>query len=235
MSLCSYPSRMHDICQCESSGCQAKGGIRLDTRTIQKHRCKDQLRIFKKAKTDSERALEEQLDRVSHHLSKFTLTADSPAQTTSTTDDLCHQLTSLSLNSKSNEALSMKDAKADNEHDPPSRSSTIQDVLAHMNNIKAATTALQRNTASAFKNSVDVSHFTLDPLLLDCYSLQASLSKVTLKAAPVTAMKEGVSKILSKVQVQLEAQKFELAKKQKLVAAPVYLTGKAFIEFIYNI
>jgi hypothetical protein len=288
---------MRDICQCESHGCKAKGGIQLDTRTIQKHRCKDQLQIFKNAKVDSEHALDERLDHISNHLSisqlmdspaqttgttndlchqianlsisKSPLSAltdspaqtssttnnlcqqianltfskspltNSPAQTSSTTNDLCHQLNNLRLNS--NEAPSTKDHHSKTPPVHPSESqrrSTIQDVLTHLSDIWASATALQRNTDSAFKNSVKVSHFTLDSLLLDCYSLQTSLSKVTLKAAPVTLMKEDISEILSKVQVQLEATKSELAKKEKLAprpAAPVYFTGMQFIKFIYNI
>ena len=308
---------MRDICRCESNGCQAKGGVQLDTRTIQKHRCKDQLQLFEIAKADSEHALEEQLHHISLHLSKFRLSdspaqttsttsdprdqianlslskfplMDSPAQSSSTTSDLCHQLANLSL-SKSpltdspaqsssttidlchqlanlslsklpltdspaqsssttndlcykptnlspnlNEASSTKDRYSTTPS--PSQHSAIQDVLTHLSNIEAAATALQCNTASAFNNSINVSYSTLDPLLIDCYSLQASLSKVTLKAAPVTAMKEDISEILSKVKVQLEVAKSELVKKQKLAprpAAPVYLTGMAFIEFIYDI
>jgi iron-sulfur cluster repair protein YtfE (RIC family) len=111
----------------------------------------------------------------------------------------------------------------------PSQLSAIRDTLTHLSDIEAAATALQRNTAS-FKNNINVSHSTLDSLLLNCYSLQASLSKVTLKAAPVTAVKEDVSEVLSKVKVQLEALKSELVKKQKLerqpaASAPVYPTG----------
>jgi hypothetical protein len=225
---------MRDICQCESNGCQAKGGVQLDTRTIQKHRCKDQLRIFENARADSEHALEEQVDHISHHLSNLQLTnsrSHSPAQTTSTTNDLCHQLTNLSLNS--NEAPSTKD-HCSKTSTSPSQRSTIQDVLTHLSSVEAAAAAL-RNNSSASKN---VSHPTLDSLLRECYSLQSSVSKVTLKAAPVTAKKEDISKILSTIQVQLEAQKSELLKKRKLAlrpAAPVYLTGMAFIGFVSNI
>jgi hypothetical protein len=228
---------MRDICKCESHGCKAKGGILLDSRTIQKHRCKDQLKIFENAKADSKHALDEQLDHISHLLSKSRL-LDSPAQTSSTTNDLCHQLADLSLNSN-NEAPSTKDHYSETLHPgPSSQRTTIGDVLTHLSDIGAAAAALQHDTASAFKNSVKVSHVTLDPLLVNCYSLQASLSKVTLKAAPVTLMKDNISEILSKVQVQLEATKSELVKKQKLAprpAAPVYPTGMRFIEFIYNI
>ena len=262
---------MRDICQCESNGCQTKGSVRLDTRTIQKHWQKDQLRIFEKAMADSEHALEEQLDHISLHLSKsqltdspttttndvchqianlslsefplmdspaqtssttndlcqqfndfrlssskFPITTHSPAQTSSTTNDLCQQLTNLSLNSG--------EVPSTNNH-----SSKIQDVLTRLSDVEATANALLHNTAS-LKNSTNMSHSSLDSLLLDCYRLQASLSKVTLKAAPVTAKKEDISEILSKVEVQLEALKSELVKKRKheQQPAPVYHTGMAF-------
>lgn len=259
---------MRDICQCESHGCKAKGGVQLDTRTIQKHRCKDQLQIFENAKANSEDALDKELDHIPNHLSKSRL-MDSPAQTSSTTNDLCHriadlsiaktpltdspaqsssssttndlchQLTNLSLNSNEAPSLATKDhySKTLPVHPSESHRSAIRNVLTHLSDIGAAATALQHNIASSLKNSIKVSHSTLDSLLLDCYSLQTSLSKVTLKAAPVTLTKEDISEILSKVQVQLESTKSELVKEKfaPRPAAPVYITGTRFIELIYSI
>ena len=55
-------TRMRSICQCESHGCQARGGVQLDARMAQNHRRKDQLQMFENAKAASERAVQEELD-----------------------------------------------------------------------------------------------------------------------------------------------------------------------------
>ncbi len=187
---------MRDVCQCESRGCRAQGGVQWDTRIIQKHRLEDQLKILEDAKADSERAVQEELDHISQHLAETTL-ADTPVHAAA--DDLCHRLSDLHLNPKSTSS------------ENPSRCSAIRDVVAHLSEIEAAIASLRLKVAENIgkAHSTNGSGFALDPLLCDCYRLQANLSKVTLKAAPVTAMKEGISQILLNIQVQLEAQKSE--------------------------
>lgn len=204
---------MRDVCQCKSHGCRAQGGVPLDTRTIQKHRLKDQLKIFENAKADSERAIQEQLDHISQHLAETTL-ADTPVHAAA--DDLCHRLSDLHLNSKSTSSKN------------PSRCSVIRDVVAHLNEIEAAAASLRLKVAEDIgkAHSTNSSGFALDPLLCGCYHLQANLSKVTLKATLVTAMKERIPQILLNVQVQLEAQKSERIKEHsKHTVATAYMTS----------
>jgi len=206
---------MRDVCQCESRGCRAQGGVQWDTRIIQKHRLEDQLKILEDAKADSERAVQEELDHISQHLTETTL-ADTPVHAAA--DDLCHRLSDLHLNPKSTSS-----------ENPSQRSAIrVRDVVAHLSEIEAAVASLRLKVAENIgkAHSTNGSGFALDPLLRDCYRLQANLSKVTLKAAPVTAMKEGISQILLNVQVQLEAQKSERVKEHsKHTAATAYTTG----------
>ena len=186
---------MRSICQCESHGCQARGGVQLDTRTVQNHRRKDQLLMFENARAASERTVQEELDCVSQHLAETTL-EDTPVQNTRTAaDDLCRQLSDLNLDSKS------ASLTADRSYSEiPSRNSAVRQVLAHLNTIEVAAAGLQQKITLAAKDLQGTNgRFALDHLLCDCYCLQADLTKVTLKAAPVTAMKEEISGLLTKI------------------------------------
>jgi hypothetical protein len=208
-------NRMRSVCECESHGCQARGGVQLDTRTIQNHRRKDQLLMFENAKAASERAVQEELDRVSQHLAETTL-GDTPVQNTrAAADNLCRQLSDLTLDSKSASSTTQDRSYSE----IPSRNSAVRQVLARLNEIEAATAGLQHKITSAADDLQGThstnAHFALDHLLRDCYSLQADLNKVILKAAPVTAMKEEISGHLTKIRVQLEAQKSEWHKRHK--------------------
>jgi hypothetical protein len=201
----------------------------LDTRTVQKHQRKDQLLMFENAKAASERAVQEELDRVSRHLAETTL-EDAPVQNTrAAADDLCRQLSDLNLASKSTSSSTTAPDRTHSEI--PSRNSAIRQVLAHLNKIEAAAAGLHHKITSASEDLQGTrthsanGRFALDHLLRDCYSLQADLSKVTLKAAPVTEMKEEISRLLTKIRVQLEAQKSEWRKEQKPSATVAYPTG----------
>ena len=123
---------MRDVCQCESRGCRAQGGVQWDTRIIQKHRLEDQLKILEDAKADSERAVQEELDHISQHLAETTL-ADTPVHAAA--DDLCHRLSDLHLNPKSTSS------------ENPSRRSAIRDVVAHLSEIEAAVASLRLKVA----------------------------------------------------------------------------------------
>lgn len=214
-------TRMRSVCQCESHGCQARGGVQLDARTARNHRRKDQLQMFEKAKAASERAVQEELDRISQHLVEITL-EDTPIQNTSAAaDDLCRQLSDLNLDSKSTSSTTEQDRYSD----IPSRNSAVRQVLVRLNEIEAATVDLQHKIASASETHSTNGRFALNHLLRDCYSLKADLSKVTLKAAPVTVMKEEISGLLKRIRIQLEARKSEWRKEHKPQATASYPTG----------
>jgi len=186
----------------------------------------DQLQTFENAKAATERAVQEELDRISQHLAKTTL-EDTPIQSTSAADDLCHQLSDLHLDSKSTSSTTGQDKNPE----ILSRNSAVRQVLARLDEIEMATADLQCKIASASEDPRSTHNmngrFALDHLLRDCRSLQADLSKVTLKAAPVTVMKEEISGLLTKIRIQLEARKSEWRREHKpsATAGAVYPTG----------
>jgi len=124
-----------------------------------------------------------------------------------------------------NLSLNLKSTSSESKNS--SRCSAIRTVIAYLSEIEAAAAQLQlkfvEDTGKA--HGVDSAGFPLNPLLRDCYRLQANLSKVTLKAAPVTTMKESISQILSNLQVQLEAKKSEWVKEHEQLATSTYTTG----------
>jgi hypothetical protein len=196
----------------------------LDTRTVQNHQRKDQLLLFENARAASERAVQEELDRVSQHLAETTLDHTPVQNTRAAADDLCRQMSDLNLDSKSSSTTAQDRSYSE----IPSRNSAVRQVLARLNMIEAAAADLQHKITSAAEDlqgthSIN-GRFVFDHLLRDCYSLEADLSRVTLKAAPVTVMKEEISGLLKKIRVQLEAQKSEW-EKQKPSATAAYPTG----------
>ena len=64
---------MPNLCECEGHGCGTRGGVQIDQQTFRKHQQKDKLVQLQKGQAESERAVQEELDRISQYMESITL------------------------------------------------------------------------------------------------------------------------------------------------------------------
>ena len=182
-------------CNCQSYGCNLRGGANVSPTTLRKHNQQDRLTQMKTAQAESDRAIQTEIDDITRFLSQITL----------------------------NSPPSSESDSQNSESDSLSRRTIIQNLLARLGEIEAKVVTLESDVSSALVHSppslTGTTPFPLRPLVAQALQLQRDLDKVMHKAHSIVAMKSSICKRVSDIHERLKLAKSEwLEKQQKLNA-----------------
>ncbi len=198
---------MPNLCECEGHGCGTRGGVQIDQRTFRKHQQKDKLVQLQKGQAESERAVQEELDRISRYMERITLD-DRPSN---------------DLPSVPSPERQPPDRKSDPFYNP-SRQETIRNLLSQLSEIETATSMLEEKFVSALDDFNKLPHqvsttFPLKHIQIEHLNLWRNLEKIHFHASPVQTMKESISRKLSDIQERFKQVKTVWRKRQQVAEA----------------
>ena len=199
-------------CTCTSGRCGDHGGIEVDKRTYNNHIRNDKIALAAKAQEQSERAIQDQLDAISTHLTSIVLADDSLPTP---------PVPGGRLWSKGTWRNQISGEKRDT--DSASRLWVIRDLLTRLAEIDSQVDALDDKLTCGLdmleKSQKVDPKFPLWYLKAEYLQIEMDLSKVTLKEASVASMKGPVKEKMDKIGEKLRSAKAVWA--AKLAAAPV--------------
>jgi hypothetical protein len=208
-------------CTCTSGGCRDRGGVEVDKRTYDNHIRKDKIALTGKAQEQVNRAIQEELDTISTHLTALVLSDD------------VSTLLAVPGGRLWSSTLAQRATGEKAETDSPSRLQVIRDLLMRLAEIDSQVDALNAKLTCSLdmlgKSPLVASTFPLRHIKVEYLQIEMDLNKITLKEASVVSMKTCVKEKVDRIGEKLRTAKADWA--GKLAAAPSLQAEKTGVQF----